>query len=176
MCGICGIYNYKYDHPVKKDLIEKMSDSMAHRGPDDRGTYLNNSIGFGFRRLSIIDIKSGHQPMTDINKQIWIVFNGEIYNFKELKEELKSIGYIFRTESDTEVIINGYKEWGENVLNHLNGMFGLALWDELKKKLLIARDPMGIKLIYYKIVDDQIVFGSEIKPVLVSEKIIVRLI
>ncbi len=166
MCGICGQYNYKNPLPVVRKTIEKMTTTLVHRGPDDEGFYVSGPLGFGFRRLSIIDLKSGHQPMSDREKSVWVVFNGEIYNFPELKKELESNGHVFHTKSDTEVIVHGYKQWGEDVFNHLNGMFGLAIWDDLKKKLILARDPMGIKLIYYKIESDRMLFGSEIRAIL----------
>ncbi len=145
-----------------------MTRSIVHRGPDDEGFYLSGSLGLGFRRLSIIDLQGGHQPMSDQEKLVWVVFNGEIYNFPELKRELENFGHIFKTKSDTEVIIHGYKQWGMKFLNHLNGMFGLALWDEKKKRLIIARDRMGIKLIYYKIESGCVYFGSEIRAILAS--------
>ncbi len=138
---------------------------MVHRGPDDEGYYFSGPIGFGFRRLSIIDLAGGHQPMSDREQSVWIVFNGEIYNYPELRIELEGFGHMFRTRSDTEVIIHGYKQWGEDVFNHLNGMFGVALWDEKKKKLIIARDAMGIKLVYYKMDGNSVWFGSEIRPI-----------
>jgi asparagine synthase (glutamine-hydrolysing) len=166
MCGICGQYNYKDSTPVVKETIEKMTKTMVHRGPDDEGFYISGPIAFGFRRLSIIDIQGGHQPMSDREKSVWVVFNGEIYNFPELKKELENLGHVFCSKSDTEVIIHGYKQWGEDVFNHLNGMFGLAIWDDRKKKLIIARDPMGIKLVYYSMDSDRVLFGSEIRPIL----------
>ncbi len=166
MCGICGQYNYKDKSPVVKETIERMTKTLVHRGPDDEGFYVSGPLAFGFRRLSIIDLEGGHQPMSDREKSVWVVFNGEIYNFPELKKELESHGHIFSTKSDTEVIIHGYKQWGEDVFNQLNGMFGLAIWDDRKNKLIIARDPMGIKLIYYKIESDRVLFGSEIRPIL----------
>ncbi|MCP4989251.1 MAG: asparagine synthase (glutamine-hydrolyzing) [Colwellia sp.] len=165
MCGICGQYNYKNQTPVLRENIERMTSTIVHRGPDDEGCYISGPLGFGFRRLSIIDIKGGHQPMSDKEESVWIVFNGEIYNFPELKKELQGYGYVFRTNSDTEVIIYGYKQWGSDVFNHLNGMFGLAIWDDKKKKLILARDPMGIKLLYYKIESGCVCFGSEIRAV-----------
>ncbi|MCL4279666.1 MAG: hypothetical protein KJZ60_08300 [Ignavibacteriaceae bacterium] len=106
-----------------------MTDSITHRGPDDEGYHISDSIGLGFRRLSIIDLSGGHQPMSDQEKNVWVIFNGEIYNFPELKKELEGYGHIFQTRSDTEVIVHGYKQWGIDVLNHLNGMFVLAIWD-----------------------------------------------
>jgi asparagine synthase (glutamine-hydrolysing) len=166
MCGICGQYNFRDQRPVFPENIERMTKTLDHRGPDDEGYYLSGPLGFGFRRLSIIDLEGGHQPMTDKDESVWVIFNGEIYNFPELKNELENLGHVFRTRSDTEVIIHGYKQWGNEVFNHLNGMFGLALWDEQKKKLLIARDPMGIKLVYYKIENGSVYFGSEIRAIL----------
>jgi asparagine synthase (glutamine-hydrolysing) len=172
MCGICGQYNFKYNNPVIRENIERMTKTMIHRGPDDEGFYLSGSLGFGFRRLSIIDLEGGHQPMSDKEESVWVVFNGEIYNFPELKKKLEAYGHVFRTRCDTEVIIHGYKQWGQDVFNHLNGMFGVAIWDERKKKLVISRDPMGIKLIYYRIEGGTVTFGSEIRPLLAgtSEK------
>ena len=142
-----------------------MTNSITHRGPDDEGYFIDGPLGFGFRRLSIIDLAGGHQPMSDQAKSVWVAFNGEIYNFPELKRELQSYGHVFRTNCDTEVIIHGYKQWGDEVLNHLNGMFGLAIWDVGKKRLVLARDPFGIKLIYYRIHGDALYFGSEMRPI-----------
>lgn len=169
MCGICGQLNFLWSEPVDSETIRRMSRTMFHRGPDDEGYYFSGSLGLGFRRLSIIDLSGGHQPMSDAEESVWIVFNGEIYNFKELRAELESRGHKFRTNSDTEVIIHGYKQWGNDVFNHLNGMFGVAIWDVKKKKLVVARDAMGIKLIYYKLADGKLSFGSEIRPVLAAE-------
>jgi len=138
---------------------------MVHRGPDDEGYFIAGPIGFGFRRLSIIDLSGGHQPMSDQEETVWVIFNGEIYNFPELKRELQSHGHVFRTNSDTEVIIHGYKQWGDEVLNRLNGMFGLAIWDVRQKRLVVARDPFGIKLIYYRIDKNTLYFGSELRPI-----------
>jgi asparagine synthase (glutamine-hydrolysing) len=142
-----------------------MTDSIVHRGPDDEGFHFDGPLGLGFRRLSIIDIQGGHQPMADQDESVWVVFNGEIYNFPELKDELEKCGHRFRTKSDTEVIIHGYKQWGLDVFNHLNGMFGLAIWDTRNKRLVVARDAFGIKLVYYKIKDGAVHFGSEIRAV-----------
>jgi asparagine synthase (glutamine-hydrolysing) len=124
----------------------------------------------GFRRLSIIDHAGGHQPMANSERTVWIIFNGEIYNYKELRAELQSKGHQFRTNSDTEVIIHGYEEWGTDVFNHLNGMFGLAIWDVQKERLILARDAMGIKLIYYKIDNGTLTFGSEIRAILAAQE------
>jgi asparagine synthase (glutamine-hydrolysing) len=165
MCGICGQFNFRNQMPVLRADLEAMTKSMVHRGPDDEGYFIAGPLGFGFRRLSIIDLAGGHQPMSDQEESVWVVFNGEIYNFPELKSELQSHGHIFRTNSDTEVIIHGYKQWGDEVLNRLNGMFGVAIWDVRQKRLVVARDPFGIKLIYYRIDGDSLYFGSEMRPV-----------
>jgi len=165
MCGICGQYNFRKEAPVRRADIEAMTRSIAHRGPDDEGYFIAGPLGFGFRRLSIIDLAGGHQPMSDQENSVWVVFNGEIYNFPELKRELEGHGHLFRTNCDTEVIIHGYKQWGDDILNRLNGMFGLAIWDVCKKRLVLARDPFGIKLIYYRITEDSVYFGSEMRPI-----------
>ena len=165
MCGICGRYDFGKRTPVPRGLIGDMTKTMTHRGPDDEGYYQSGPLGFGFRRLSIIDLEGGHQPMSDQEENIWVIFNGEIYNFPELRKELESLGHVFRTRSDTEVIVHGYKQWGNDVFQHLNGMFGVAIWDDRENRLILARDPMGIKLVYYKIEDGVLYFGSEIRPI-----------
>src|SRR5258708_4755189 len=165
MCGICGQYNFEKLAPVRRADIRVMTDSISHRGPDDEGYFIAGPLGFGFRRLSIIDLAGGHQPMSDQEESIWVIFNGEIYNFLELKRELQSHGHVFRTNSDTEVIIHGYKQWGDEVLSRLNGMFGLAVWDVNRRRLMLARDPSGIKLVYYRIHGGSLWFGSEMRPV-----------
>src|SRR2546430_8103838 len=169
MCGIAGQFNSQRHEPVERETIVRMARSIAHRGPDDEGFFIAGPVGLGFRRLSIIDLAGGHQPMSDAEETVWVIFNGEIYNYRELRAELQSKGHQFTTNSDTEVIIHGYKEWGTNVFNHLNGMFGLAIWDVLNQRLVVARDAMGIKLVYYKIDDGQLTFGSEIRAVLAAE-------
>ena len=168
MCGICGQFNFARNEPVEPDTIRRMTESIRHRGPDDEGYLISGPLGFGFRRLSIIDLAGGHQPMSDAEETVWVILNGEIYNFKELRADLEQRGHRFRTRSDTEVIIHGYKEWGTEVLNHLNGMFGLAIWDVKEKRLVVARDAMGIKLIYYKLDDGRLTFGSEIRPIVAA--------
>src|SRR5437899_2777446 len=156
MCGITGQFNFARQEPVERDTIRRMTQTIAHRGPDDEGYYFGDSVGLGFRRLSIIDLAGGHQPMADAEESVRVILNGEIYNFKELRAELELRGHRFRTRSDTEVIIHGYKEWGSDVFNHLNGMFGVAIWDAKKERLIVARDAMGIKLIYYRIANGQL--------------------
>jgi asparagine synthase (glutamine-hydrolysing) len=168
MCGICGQFSYERQAPVLRRDIEKMARSIAHRGPDDEGYYVNGPIGLGFRRLSIIDLEGGHQPMSDAEETIRVLFNGEIYNFPELRRELEGFGHVFRTNSDTEVIVLGYKQWGDDILNRLSGMFGLAIWDERERRLVVARDPFGIKPIYYRIEDGNVWFGSEIRTILAA--------
>ncbi|MGD0123925.1 MAG: asparagine synthase (glutamine-hydrolyzing) [Terriglobia bacterium] len=165
MCGICGQYNFGNLEPVDRQTLVAMTQTLRHRGPDDEGYYLAGPLGFGFRRLSIIDLGGGHQPMSDSEESVWVIFNGEIYNFPELRSELEGHGHVFRTNSDTEVIIHGYKQWGDEVLNHLNGMFGLAIWDVAKRRLVLARDPFGIKLLYYLIDGNRLYFGSEMRAV-----------
>jgi len=163
MCGICGQYNFATQEPVRRHDVEAMTRTLVHRGPDDEGYHVAGPLGLGFRRLSIIDLAGGHQPMSDHEESVWVVFNGEIYNFQELRSELEDHGHSFRTKSDTEVIVHGYKQWGDDVLNRLNGMFGLAIWDARKRRLVLARDPFGIKLLYYRIAGGRLDFGSEIR-------------
>src|SRR6185436_14833253 len=165
MCGIAGQFNYARNEPVEPGAIRRMADSISHRGPDDEGYLIAGSLGLGFRRLSIIDLAGGHQPMSDAEKSVWVVFNGEIYNYPELRRELEADGFHFQTQSDTEVIVHGYKKWGTDVFNHLNGMFGLGIWDVKLKRLILARDPFGIKLIYYKVSNGVLSFGSEIRAI-----------
>jgi asparagine synthase (glutamine-hydrolysing) len=165
MCGICGQFNFGDSAPVARRDIEVMTRTIVHRGPDDEGYYIKGPIGLGFRRLSIIDLGGGHQPMSDREDTVWVVFNGEIYNFLEVRSELEDHGHVFRTNSDTEVIVHGYKQWGDEVLNRLNGMFGLAVWDKRQRRLVLARDPFGIKPVYYRIDGGRLYFGSEMRPI-----------
>ena len=163
MCGICGQFNFDEREPVYPETIRRMARSIVHRGPDDEGYYLASPLGLGFRRLSIIDLAGGHQPMSDSEEKVWVVFNGEIYNFPELRAELEG-RHRFRTNSDTEVIIHGYKEWGTDVFNHLNGMFGLAIWDVQEAADGGARCH-GHQTHLLPLADGQLTFGSEIRPV-----------
>jgi len=169
MCGITGQFNYLKNDPVDPETIRRMARSIIHRGPDDEGYFFAGALGFGFRRLSIIDLSGGHQPMTDFGETVWVIFNGEIYNYKELRAELEQHGHQFRTQSDTEVIVHGYKQWGPEVLNHLNGMFGLAIWDVRRRRLVVARDAMGIKLVYFRDDGGKLSFGSEIRAVAAAD-------
>lgn len=165
MCGICGQFNFRDLRPVQPRDIQAMTRSLVHRGPDDEGQFISGPVGFGFRRLSVIDLEGGHQPMSDPEESVWVVFNGEIYNFLELKRELEAHGHVFRTKSDTEVIVHGYKQWGDELLGRLNGMFGLAIWDAKQARLLLARDPFGIKLLYYSFDRGSLYFGSEMRAI-----------
>jgi asparagine synthase (glutamine-hydrolysing) len=171
MCGICGLYNFRTGEPANEQLVHKMAVSIIHRGPDDEGYFVNGSIGLGMRRLSIIDLVSGKQPMSNETGSIWIVFNGEIYNFNDLRQDLEKRGHCFRTKSDTETIIHAYEEWGVEAFEKLNGMFGFALWDSSKQELILARDIFGIKPLYYTQVDGKLLFGSEIKAILADPSI-----
>jgi asparagine synthase (glutamine-hydrolysing) len=168
MCGICGQFDFAGGAGPERATIERMARAIAHRGPDDDGIHVDGPIGLGFRRLSIIDLAGGHQPMSDNIGAVWVVFNGEIYNFPDLRAELEGLGHVFRTRSDTEVIVHGYKQWGVEVLNRLNGMFGLAIWDARERRLVLARDAAGIKLIYYRVDGGRVTFGSELRAVLAA--------
>jgi len=171
MCGIAGIFNYRDSAPVDRFQLKRMGDSMVHRGPDDEGFFLSGPLGFAHRRLSIIDIKSGHQPMFNEDHSIVIVFNGEIYNHQELRAELEPKGHTYRTNSDTESIIHAYEEFGDDFETHLTGMFGFALWDAPRRRLVLSRDRLGIKPLYYTVHRDRLIFASEIKAILEVEGI-----
>lgn len=165
MCGIAGVYNFKGD-PVDRDLIDRMTSTLRHRGPDGAGSFLRGEIGLGHRRLSIIDIEGGSQPIKNEDGTICVIFNGEIYNFIELREELEKKGHVFKTRSDTEVIVHAYEEWGPRSVNRFNGMFAFALWDQNLKRLLLARDHLGVKPLYYVVLGNRLLFASEIKALL----------
>jgi asparagine synthase (glutamine-hydrolysing) len=167
MCGITGIYSFKYAAQVDQGLLQRMTDVIQHRGPDADGIYVNGNIGLGHRRLSIIDLsEAGKQPMFSDDRQLAIVFNGEIYNFLEYREQLQKKGYTFHSKTDTEVIIYLYREYGEECLQYLRGMFAFALWDEQKQQLFLARDRLGQKPLYYYCDGQRFVFGSELKCLL----------
>lgn len=151
---------------VSPELLKAMADTIAHRGPDDDGYYLNGPVALGFRRLAIIDLSGGHQPLSNEDGSVWIVFNGEIYNYQELRSLLLSKGHQFRTQSDTEVIVHLYEEFGEDCVSKLRGMFGFAIWDSRNQSLLLARDRVGIKPVYYTATRDALLFASEIKALL----------
>jgi|MDTC01.2.fsa_nt_gb asparagine synthase (glutamine-hydrolysing) len=162
MCGICG-----FTGRANNILLKKMTDSIIHRGPDENGFHSDGNINLGIRRLSIIDVETGHQPIHNEKKNIWTVVNGEIYNYKELRKELKEKGHKFYTDhSDTEVIVHLYEEHGSDFIHKLNGMFAIALWDKVEDKLILIRDRMGVKPLFYTIVNNILIFGSEIKAIL----------
>ena len=166
MCGICGVYNAQSGEPVSEQLIEHMTHLISHRGPDDSGAYLDGPVGLGFARLSIIDLDGGHQPMSNETGDIWIVFNGEIWNYQVLRKELTEKGHQFRTNCDTETIIHAYEEYGVDCIARLHGMFGFAIWDGPRRRLLLARDRAGKKPLYYTRVNGNLLFASEIKSLL----------
>lgn len=166
MCGITGYFKSD-DRLLSKDSLIKATNSIRHRGPDDAGYYENENVGLGHRRLSIIDLSSaGHQPMTSANGRYIIAYNGEIYNYLQLKQELQSNGFQFRSQSDTEVVVNGFEYWGSSIFEKLNGIFAISIWDQAEKKLILARDRMGVKPLYYWHENDLLLFGSEIKTIL----------
>lgn len=166
MCGICGIYNFDLNQAVPPDLLKAMTDTLTHRGPDEEGFYISGSLGLGHRRLSIIDLAGGRQPMTNEDRTVWIVFNGEIYNFGELQDELIKKGHTFQTRSDTEVIVHLYEEQGEKCFQYLRGMFAIAIWDQRDQKLLLARDRVGEKPLFYFYDGSRFIFASEMKALL----------
>lgn len=166
LCGICGIVGIS-----DKELIKKMCDVIEHRGPDDHGYFIDDDVCLGNRRLSIIDIAEGHQPIHNEDESIWITFNGEIYNFLELKKELEKKGHKFYTNCDTEAIVHCYEEYGDECPKKLRGMFGFAIWDKNKNKLFLARDRLGKKPLYYTFVEGKFIFGSEIKSILQYEDV-----
>ena len=166
MCGICGKLTFAPDSRGDSLEVRKMLDPIRHRGPDDEGIYCGCQIALGHRRLSIIDLNTGHQPLSNEDGTVWIVFNGEIYNYRELRRYLLQRGHAFRTESDTEVIVHLYEELGPGCLEKLRGMFAFAIWDEKQRSLLLARDRVGIKPLYYYKDNEFLAFGSEIKSIL----------
>lgn len=166
MCGIAGIYNFKTLKPVPESLLKAMADTLVHRGPDDEGFYISGPLGLGHRRLSIIDLERGHQPIANEDETVWVVFNGEIYNFGELHGDLVKRGHIFKTRSDTEVIVHLYEEEGEHCFEKLRGMFAIAIWDARSQELLLARDRVGKKPLFYFYDGVRIAFASEMKAIL----------
>jgi asparagine synthase (glutamine-hydrolysing) len=166
MCGICGFYQFELE--ADKGILSRMNDRIVHRGPDDEGYYYANNIGLAARRLSIIDLDTGHQPLPSYSKKNWITYNGEVYNYRELRSELEAKGYRFRTKTDTEVIVNLFEEYGLEFVKKLRGMFAVAIYDIKNKRLVLARDHIGIKPLYYcqKSNNKNFIFGSEIKSIL----------
>jgi asparagine synthase (glutamine-hydrolysing) len=163
MCGIAGIYNFVDRAPADRNRLRKAAAALAHRGPDDEGVYLDREAGLANRRLSIIDLPGGHQPLSNEDESVWITFNGEIYNYRDLRSRLVSAGHRFRTASDTEVILHLYEELGDRCVEELRGMFAFAVWDSRRRRLFLARDRLGIKPLFYRISADGIIFASELR-------------
>src|SRR5437660_9126900 len=166
MCGIVGIVNLDPREPVDETLLKRMRDVLRHRGPDGEGLWIEGPVGLGHRRLAIVDVAGGHQPLANEDESVWIVYNGEIYNHAALRPGLEQRGHCYRTRSDTETILHLYEEEGERCVERLQGMFAFALWDRKRGRLLLARDRLGIKPLYYAWTDHELVFASEIKAIL----------
>ncbi len=172
MCGICGIAKADNRESITTSLLSSMCQTLIHRGPDDQGIFIEKNVALGARRLSVIDLEGGHQPLANEDGSIYVVHNGEIYNFPDLQVELKSRGHIFRTKSDTETIVHCYEEWGNDFVQELRGMFAFALWDKRTEKLILVRDRIGIKPLYYTLLENKtLVFASELKAILVHPKV-----
>ena len=164
MCGIVGIFDTRGARAIDPALVKRMNETQHHRGPDEGDVYTEPGVGFGHRRLSVIDILSGQQPMFNAEGNVGVVFNGEIYNYPELTEELQELGYVFRTKSDTETIVHAWEAWGEDCVHKFRGMFAIAVWDRVKQTMFMARDRLGVKPFYYAILPDgMFIFGSELK-------------
>ncbi len=166
MCGICGVFHQQGDRTVERSTLEAMNRKMIHRGPDDEGFYLGGPVGFGARRLAIVDVAAGHQPLSNEDGNIWIAFNGEIYNHPDLQPQLEARGHRYRTHCDTETVVHAYEEYGERMVEHLRGMFAFAIWDAPRKRLLVYRDRLGIKPLYYCRMGSTLLFASEVKVLL----------
>src|SRR4051794_21789465 len=166
MCGIAGILNLNGE-PVSPVILQNMTDAIAHRGPDGDGHWIDGNVGFGHRRLAIIDLSpAGHQPMVSADHRYVLTYNGEIYNFRELRAELEALGYWFRSRTDSEVVLNAVAAWGVDAIQRFNGMFAFAVWDRRERKLLLARDRYGIKPLYIARQGNRLAFASEQKAIL----------
>jgi len=170
MCGICGIFEFERRKEISQDFVRRMTDTIVHRGPDDEGIFVGAGIGLGFRRLSIIDVAGGHQPISNEDGRIWVMLNGEIYNYPELRQELLDRGHTFVTRSDTESIVHLYEEYGEDCFRRLRGMFAIAIWDSRERKLLLARDRVGKKPLFFSGDQNRLLFGSELKCLLAADR------
>jgi asparagine synthase (glutamine-hydrolysing) len=171
MCGISGIFEFDSGQAISRELIHRMNETLRHRGPDDEGIFVGPGIGLGHRRLSIIDVAGGHQPISNEDGTVWVLLNGEIYNYPELRSELLSRGHHFRTRCDTEAIAHLYEEWGEECVAKLRGMFALVVWDGRQRKLLLARDRVGKKPLFYSTDTRRLLFGSELKALLAANSL-----
>ncbi|MBI5117895.1 asparagine synthase (glutamine-hydrolyzing), partial [Candidatus Poribacteria bacterium] len=165
MCAICGILNLTNSDKIDPNVLRTMVSMVRHRGPDEAGTYMDDRVGLGHARLSIIDLSGGKQPLCNEDRSVWVVFNGEIFNYIELRRQLESLGHSFRTDSDTETIVHAYEEYGHECLRHFNGQFAFALWDSNSHELFLARDRLGIRPLFYCIQGGRFIFGSEIKSI-----------
>ena len=163
MCGICGVYNFGTGEPADPVALKRATDAMTHRGPDDEGFHLDGALGLGNRRLSIIDLPGGHQPLANEDESVWITFNGEIYNYRDLRPDLAARGHRFRTNSDTEVILHLYEEYDLRFVDYLRGMFAFAIWDRRQRRLVLARDRLGVKPLFYALGPGRLAFGSELR-------------
>jgi len=166
MCGIAGKFNFDAANPIDAQRLGAMTAVLAHRGPDADGFYVDEGIGLGHRRLSIIDLSTGDQPLANEDRTVWVVFNGEIYNFRDIRAELEACGHRFRTQTDTEVIVHAYEQWGDGLVDRFRGMFAFAVWDQPRRRLLLARDRLGVKPLYYSLTPAGLTFASEIKALL----------
>src|SRR2546422_10133471 len=166
MCGIVGILNFDAQEVVDEARLVRMRDSLRHRGPDGQGCLIDGPVGLGHRRLAIVDVAGGQQPMSNEDGNVWITYNGEIYNHAALRPSLEMLGHRYRTRSDTETIVHLYEELGERCVERLQGMFAFAVWDRARRRLLLARDRLGIKPLYYAFTERELLFASEIKAIL----------
>mgnify|MGYP000146666809 CR=1 FL=1 len=167
MCGIVGMFDMSGEREIDRAALERMNETQFHRGPVEGGLYTERALGFGHRRLSIIDLASGQQPLFNEDRSVVVVFNGEIYNFQSLMQELISLGHQFATHCDTEVIVHAWEQWGEDCVQHFRGMFGFTVWDRNQQTLFMARDRLGIKPFFYTLLPDgMFAFGSELKSLL----------
>jgi asparagine synthase (glutamine-hydrolysing) len=166
MCGICGVLYLDKQHKVDREFLSEMNRQIVHRGPDDDGFFVEENVGLAMRRLSIVDLRTGHQPISNEDGSVWIVYNGEIYNHQQLRVDLEAKGHHYRTKSDTETVVHLYEQYGRDCVNKLRGMFAFAIWDRRKRCLFIARDRLGIKPFYYRYDGKRFLFGSEIKTIL----------
>src|SRR5215212_9408831 len=171
MCGIAGIVTSGALAADDRGRAIAMRDVISHRGPDDAGEFVDGQAALGHRRLSIVDLAAGHQPLANEDSSIWIVFNGEIYNHAEVRPGLEAAGHLYRTRADTETIVHAYEQWGDTCVEHLRGMFAFAIWDAPRRRLLLARDRLGVKPLYWTLAGGRLLFGSEIKSILESRLI-----
>src|SRR5210317_1706056 len=166
MCGIVGIFDTRERRPIDEALLQRMNETQFHRGPDDGGLHTEPGVGLAHRRLSIIDLEGGHQPLFNEDGSVAVTYNGEIYNFQEIRDELIAKGHVFKTRCDTEIIVHGWEEWGEACVERFNGMFAFGIWDRNRDCVFLARDRIGIKPLYYGVTADGFcLFASELKAI-----------